>query len=260
MSPARPPAQRAAEWAGYQLATHPRLRRALTLWLTTHALALWTVAAAPPAMASTMSGALNWTGITDSHGVPLGAYYLSVVSTREAITEAGPDLSGQPDKLGALAGQRAHRTPSPTTPSPTGCKPRPRSTSFMITLALWLLRFAMSSTWLYWLATWFRPLFEVLQRLLVDLYVFPICLALGLTVAAYHIVWRNRRGRGWGVIISTFAIGIIGIILTRDPLSELYSDNGLLTQGRNLGFTVAQAAMNNGADRPRRHPGPAQHT
>ena len=118
---------------------------------------------------------------------------------------------------------------------------------FLITLALWLLRFAMSSTWLYWLATWFRPLFEVLQRLLVDLYVFPICLALGLTVAAYHIVWRNRRGRGWGVLISTFAIGIIGIILTRDPLSELYSDNGLLTQGRNLGFTVAQAAMNNGA-------------
>ena len=43
----------------------------------------------------------------------------------------------------------------------------------MITLALWLLRFAMSSTWLYWLATWFRPLFEVAAQLLADLWVFP---------------------------------------------------------------------------------------
>ena len=51
-------------------------------------------------------------------------------------------------------------------------------------------------------------------------------------------------------MLSTFAIGIIGIILTRDPLTELYSDNGLLNQGRNLGFTVAQAAMNNGAIAP----------
>ena len=120
----------------------------------------------------------------------------------------------------------------------------------MITLALWLLRFAMSSTWLYWLATWFRPLFEVLRNLLVDLYVFPICLVLGIAVGAYHLIVHGRRGSGWGIMLTTFMIGIIGIILTKDPLTELYSDNGLLNQGRNLGFTVAQAAMNNGAIAP----------
>ena len=108
----------------------------------------------------------------------------------------------------------------------------------------------MSSTWLYWLATWFRPLFEVLRQLLTDLYVFPICLAAGLGVGAYHLLGRGQRGRGWGIILSTFAIGIIGIVLTRDPLTELYSEHGLLTQGRNLGFTVAQAAMTNGAIAP----------
>ena len=46
----------------------------------------------------------------------------------------------------------------------------------MITLALWLLRFAMSSMWLYWLATWFRPLFDAMRQLLADLWVFPLCL------------------------------------------------------------------------------------
>jgi hypothetical protein len=240
---------RMAEWIGYQLAIHPRLRRVLTFWLTTHVLAVWAVAAAPPAFASTMAGALNWTGITDSYGVPVGSYYLSVVSTREAITEAGPDISLNPTSWFRWAGNAL--TEGLTHDSiATALQAQASVYIVMITLALWLLRFAMSSTWLYWLATWFRPLFEVLRNLLVELYVFPICLVLGLGVGAYHLIVHGRRGSGWGIMLSTFMIGIIGIILTKDPLTELYSDNGLLNQGRNLGFTVAQAAMNNGAIAP----------
>ena len=238
-----------AQWIGYQLAIHPRLRRVLTFWLTTHVLAVWAVAAAPPAFASTMAAALNWTGITDSYGVPVGSYYLSVVSTREAITEAGPDISLNPTSWfrwasNALTEALTHDSIA------TALQAQASVYIVMITLALWLLRFAMSSTWLYWLATWFRPLFDVLRNLLVELYVFPICLALGLAVGAYHLIGHGRRGSGWGIMLSTFMIGIISIILTKDPLTELYSDNGLLNQGRNLGFTVAQAAMNNGAIAP----------
>ena len=85
-------AQRAAERLGYLLATRPTLRRCLILWLTTNIAALWSVTAAPPAFAATMAGTLNWTRITDSHGVPLGTYYLSTVGTSEAITEAGPGV------------------------------------------------------------------------------------------------------------------------------------------------------------------------
>lgn len=82
-----------AAWIGYQLAVHPWLRRALALWATTQFLAIWAVAAAPRAVAATMNTALNWTGITDSAGVPIGAYYLSTVDTLEAITDGGPDVS-----------------------------------------------------------------------------------------------------------------------------------------------------------------------
>ena len=207
------------------------------------------MAAAPPAFASTMAGALNWTGITDSYGVPVGSYYLSVVSTREAITEAGPDINLNPASWFRWAGNAL--TEGLTHDSiATALQAQASVYIVMITLALWLLRFAMSSTWLYWLATWFRPLFDVLRNLLVELYVFPICMALGLGVGAYHLIVHGRRGSGWGIMLSTFMIGIIGIILTKDPLTELYSDNGLLNQGRNLGFTVAQAAMNNGAIAP----------
>jgi hypothetical protein len=112
------------------------------------------------------------------------------------------------------------------------------------------MRFAMSNTWLYWLTTWLRPIFETLRTILADLWVFPICLTLGLGVGAYHLLWHGRKGHGAGIMLSTFAIGVLGIMLTGDPLSDLYRENGLLAQGRNLGFTVAQAGLNNGAITP----------
>lgn len=66
---------------------------------------------------------------------------------------------------------------------------------FMIATSLWLLRFAMSNTWLLWLATWFRPVFETIRVILADLWVFPICLMLGLGVGAFHILWHGRCRR-----------------------------------------------------------------
>ena len=239
-------AHRAAEYLGYLLATHPRLRRFLTFWLATHILGTWSVAAAPPAAASTLAGALNWTGLADSHGVPVGNYYLSVVSTTEAITKAGPGLSADPSSwarwlANALTTGLTHQSIVELLQFEAAVY------IFMITMALWLMRFAMSNTWLYWLATWFRPLFETIRNILADLWVFPICLLLGLGLGAYHILWHARKGYGSGIMLSTFVVGILGTLLTRDPLTDLYSENGLLTQGRNLGFTTAQAALNNGA-------------
>jgi hypothetical protein len=242
-------AGRAAEYLGYQLASRPRLRRAATVWFITHLLASWSVAAAPPAAASTISGALNWTSITDSYGVPVGNYYLSVVSTTEAITKAGPGLSADPASwarwlANALTTGITHEAVVELLSAQAAAY------IFMTTLALWLMRFAMSNTWLYWLTTWLRPVLESLRTILADLWVFPICLSLGLGVGAYHLLWHGRKGFGAGIMLSTFAIGILGIVLTGDPLSDLYRENGLLAQGRNLGFTVAQAGLNNGSVTP----------
>jgi hypothetical protein len=62
----------------------------------------------------------------------------------------------------------------------------------MVTMALWLLRFAMSPVWLHWLATWFRSLFDTLQHLVADLYLFPICCC----SPSGSRFWR-RTSRGW---------------------------------------------------------------
>ncbi len=127
-----------------------------------------------------MAAALNWTGITDSYGVPIGAYFLSTVDTMEALTEGGPpDVSvvdpGSWVKWGgahALTTGLTHETVASWVQAQASCY------IFLIAAVLWLLKFAMSSTWMSWLAIWFKPILEALRQLLVELHVFPICLAL----------------------------------------------------------------------------------
>lgn len=240
-----PIAHRITEYLAYQLATRPRLRRIATLWFTSHLLMTWALVSAPQAAASTLTGALNWTGVTDSHGVPVGNYYLSVVTTSEAISKAGPELTADPASwtrwlANAVTTGLTHEIIVEIIQSEAALY------IFMVATSLWLLRFAMSNTWLYWLATWFRPLFEVLRSLLAELSVFPLCMLAGLAVGAYHMLWHGRKGHGGGMTLSAFVIGILGMVLTRDPLSDLSNDNGLLGQARALGFKVAQAFANNG--------------
>ena len=243
------PAGRAAEWIGYQLAVHPRLRHVTTIWLCGHLLVMWAVITAPRAAAAPALALLNFTGLTDSRGVPLAAYYLSTVSAAEAIMEAGPDLSINPDSWvrwlsESLTTGLTHNT--------VAAWLQMQATVYiaMMLSALFLLKFVLSSQWLTWLVTWFRPLFDALQLLVIDLYLFPICLAIGLAVGAFHVVFNNRTGHGWRVILSTVVIGILGFIVTRDPVAKLGSEDGMLAQARYVGLDVSSAAIGNAAIAP----------
>lgn len=234
-----------AEWFGYQLAVKPWLRRALIVWAATHFLAIWALATAPRATAATMNAVLNWTGITDSSGVPIGAYFLSTVDTFEAVTEGGPDVSWNPGTwvqwgVHALTTGMTHETVA------SWIQAEASIYIFMLSTALWLLKFSMSSTWIYWIAMWVKPIFDVLHRFLIEYHFYAICLVLGIAVGAYKVVVHGHRGRGFGIILSTFVIMIAGLYVMRDPIGDLYSEDGLINQGRTLGFTAAQAAFNNG--------------
>ena len=79
------------------MAVRPALRRVTTIWLLTHVLIAVGGDRCATRTGLPVVNAMAWTGTTDSHGVPIGAYYLSTVSTAEAITEAGPDLSLNPN-------------------------------------------------------------------------------------------------------------------------------------------------------------------
>ncbi len=235
-----------AEWLGYTLAVHPRLRHTLTYLSVTHLLALWALIAAPNATAATMATALDWTGIADSENVPVGAYFISVVSTLEAITHGGPEVSAWDPgtwvqwAVTALSTAISHDTVA------SWVQAMGSVYVMMLVAALWLLRFTLSSVWLYWLSRWAQPLFEVMRAFLINHMFYPACLAIGTAVGAWHILVRHRNGFGIGIIISTFALAAIGMVFLHDPVGDLYSDHGLIAQSRGTAFGIAQAALHNG--------------
>ena len=235
---------RAAEWIGYQLAVRPRLRRVTMIWLCAHLLTTWAVITAPRAVAAPAITILGFTGLTYSRGVPVSYYYLSTVSTAEKIRETGPGLSLNPD---SWVEWLSDSLVTGLTYEGVAAALQMQAALYvtMVALALWALNFVLSLQWLTFLASWFRPLFDALQHLVADLYLFPICLAIGLAVGAFHVVVNNHKGHGWRVILSTVVIGILGFIVTRDPVSDLGTEHGLLAQARRVGLDVSSAAIGN---------------
>ena len=71
----------------YWYLRHPMWGRPLALMIMLYWLAAVTVALAPPAFASTNAEALNWTGVKDDQGVPLGNYYLASIDIYESAKQ-----------------------------------------------------------------------------------------------------------------------------------------------------------------------------
>ena len=77
--------------AHYWLLWHPRVGRPLMVLAWLQLLGVNAVCTAPAAAASTNAAVLNWTGLHDNDGVPIGDFYLSLASIPDQITQGGPD-------------------------------------------------------------------------------------------------------------------------------------------------------------------------
>src|SRR6516164_11776613 len=77
-------------------ATHPRWGRPALPFAVLQGLSIVAVGVAPRATASTNAAMLNFTGLSDSYGVPIGDYYLAVASVTDQITQAGPSVTANP--------------------------------------------------------------------------------------------------------------------------------------------------------------------
>jgi hypothetical protein len=228
---------RLAAW----LAAHPRGRRAASVMVTAHALAVWALATAPSAAASAGAAALGWTGLHDTYGVPLKDYFLSVVDTPEAITNNGQGVSLlDPETLLNWAGEAiqtgiTHSTAAWWLTTITGFY------IFGIGIALWLLRFALSGTWLVTLAQIARPVYNAVTTVANQLYLGPIAITLCAIIGGINIL-RGHRGRGWAIIGTGVLFTVLLLTVFADPITDLYSDHGLLATGRSVGFSIAQAS------------------
>jgi hypothetical protein len=231
------------------LAEHPAARRTLTLVLTVHTLALWSLVSAPSAAAATGAAALGWTGLTDTDGVPLGDYFLSIVDTSEAITNNGQGIDLlDPSSIPKWMVQ-ATQVAMTHSLAASWLTTEAAGFVFIIGIALWFLRFALSSSWLVALAGLGRPLYNAVNNLITQMWLGPIAVTLCVTVGGLHMI-RGRRGRGWAVIGSGALLTVLLLTVFRDPITDLYSDHGLLAIGRATGFQIAQAAAHNGSYAP----------
>ena len=225
------------------LAQHPTARRALTLLVAVHTLCLWAVITAPSAAAATGAAALGWTGLHDTEGVPLKDYFLSVVDTSEAITNNGQDISLlDPSTIVSWTVQAAQTAATHSTAA-WWLTNEAAAFIFVMGISLWFLRFALSSAWLVTLAQIGRPIYDAVSTLVNQMWLGPIAVTLCFTVAGFHML-RGHRGRGWAIIGTGIILTVLLLTLFRDPITDLYSDHGLLAIGRSTGFQIAQASRN----------------
>jgi hypothetical protein len=173
-----------------------------------------TASAAPGAMASasSTSSALGWMHITDTSGVPL-ANYLYATNHGSLLN---PGDTGISMVLGLeFAGWKV-----------------------IVTMAIWLIGYALSFAWLRWFA---KPLTGISQALSGQIAT-PIMLITAATIGAFCVAYFVVRGlysKATVQVVTMLAVAVIGPVYLAQPLADAFSADGLLAQGRDLGISVA---------------------
>jgi hypothetical protein len=232
----------------YWYLTHPRLGRLPLLMGAVHALAVFAVCAAPQASASSNAVVLNWTGLQDTYGVPIGDYYLSLASAAEQITQAGPGVSWKPGSwtawtLHALVVAGTHWSIANILTGEAGLFVA------IIAIALVILRLTVSTYWLTVIGEIAHAISAAVVQVATRLGLLLICIPIGVFVGVVTVK-RGEAGRGWTMILSAVTMPALSVAVFNDPAGEMYGANGLLAFGRRIGFSVAEAATHNGQFNP----------
>ena len=232
--------------AHYWLLRHPRVGRPLMILAWMQLLATMAVCTAPAASASTNSVMLNWTGLRDTYGVPIGDYYLSLASIRDQITQAGPDASAWdpsswwPWMIHALS---VMFTSLAAANILTG-----EVSIFVgiIALSLWVMRLTISTYWLTVLGEIAKAITTAVISVTTRWGLVGITVPIGVFVGVLAIR-RGEAGRGWTMIMLAITMPALAVTVFSDPAGMMYGPDGLLAFGRRVGFSTAEAATHNGA-------------
>lgn len=226
------------------LCCHPRIRRVWLVGQLVWGAALMAVVTAPNAAAEGVSEALSWSGLKDSHGVPVGAYFISTVDVVQAMQAQGTELGMDPSTwVPALASRLiVGLTYSWVAGALGACC---GFLVFICALGIWLVKFALGTTWLVWLAAIATPVVANIHQVLNYLHVVPAALIICTTVGGV-IALTKGYGRGIGIMVSGFVVIMLARMFLDDPVKHLASPDGVLGIGRWLGFSVGMGFANNG--------------
>ncbi|WP_431241045.1 hypothetical protein ACQ86B_28505 (plasmid) [Mycolicibacterium aichiense] len=230
----------------YWLLTHPHVARPVTVMGLLQVLSCWAVGAAPDAAASSNAVVLNWTGLHDTYGVPVGDMYLSLANLRDQLTQTGPDAS----------------MVDPTTwwswmmhgvavmfDNLTAANILTAEISLfvgIVTVALWVFRLTVSTYWLTVLGELARAITTAVVGVVSRWGLVAITVPVGVFLGVLAIR-RGEHGRGATMILLAIFMPALAVSVFSDPAGLMYGPNGLLQFGRRMAFSTAQAATHGGA-------------
>ncbi|MBP1823180.1 hypothetical protein [Mycobacterium sp. OAE908] len=229
----------------YWLARHPRVRRNMRIFIVLQVLSAIAVCTAPTAGASTNAVVLNWTGLHDSYGVPVGDYYLSLASVRDQLIAAGPQGSAwDPATWGAWM---VHGWDVLLTSVAAASMLTAEAGFFVgvITLALWVMRVTISTYWLTVIGEVARAITAAVINVTTRWGLIAVAVPVGVFLGVLA-VRRGEAGRGATLILTALTMPALAVTVFSDPAGMMYGPDGLLAFGRRVGFSTAEAATHNG--------------
>ncbi|NKY59814.1 hypothetical protein [Nocardia flavorosea] len=207
---------------------HPWKRRALWLLGIMFGFVVFPGIIGVVAGAQTSSGVsqidgLSWMNVRDSNGVPLASY--------QFVTDPGSLFNPGNTVLWAILGILF--------------------VGYMaiVTSAIWAVTFTFSFTWLDMFAAALTGTAQTLARQIAT----PIVLITAATIGAFFVAWFTVRGfhvKATMQVVTMIGVAILGPLLLANPLEDVLSSDGLLTQGRDVGLSVAAGLNGNGNPNP----------
>jgi hypothetical protein len=184
------------------------------------------VCAAPRAVAASNSLVLDWTGLRDSYGVPIGDYYLAIASVRDQIAAGAPGLTVNPDSWTAWL---THALGSALASLAAANILTAEAGLFIgiVALALWLLKITVSTYWLTVIGELAHAVAGAVIQVITAAGLLLIAVPIGV-FAGVVTAKRGEVGRGWTMIGIALTMPAVSVAVFADPAGMMYGPDGLL--------------------------------
>ncbi|WP_280398888.1 hypothetical protein [Nocardia carnea] len=166
---------------------------------------------------------LSWMNVRDSQGVPLATY--TFASDRGSLLNPGNTILWTILSL-EFVGYMS-----------------------IVTTAIWIIGFTLSFTWLDMFADALTGVADAFVAQIAT----PMVLITAVTIGAFFVAWfivRGFPGKATMQVVTMFGVAVLGPIFLAEPLHDVLSSDGLLSQGRNVGISVAAGLTGDGNPNP----------
>lgn len=216
-----------ARWRSW-LGARSWRRRALWTIVALFALVVFPGVIGAVAMAQTSSGVsqidgLGWMNVRDSNGVPLASYMFA--------TDKGSLVNPENTVLWTIL-----------------------SIEFVgyiaiVTTSIWWVTFVFSFRWLDMFGDALTGVADALSRQIAT----PIVLITSATIGGVFVavfVARGFHAKATTQVVTMLSVAVLGPFVLAEPLADVLSSDGLLTQGRDVGLSVAAGLNGNNNPNP----------